>query len=412
MTTWIWRLVLPIAIVALLAIGPVRAADVTLDDPGTYLVEVSSGRTIKLGPRTQAAWSPDSKSVAVAETGAESATARLRLMPIPEGPVRTVTIGEQGDVNRLRWAPDGSKLAFTLTRMGRDAGPALMLADAATGTVRQIVRGSIGEITWTPDSQGITAITLEEDGGSIVTFGAANGDVREIVPDIKDANCKRGLAWSPDGAYLAFGGPGLREGCGDVGNWGVWTWHPASKTVRQLAQGPADAPQWLATGAVVAMMSEAKSDGVPPLSIVRLAPDGGDSGPVASDIPRMFPQPSRLFQVVGSSVMFPISTCEQGEAHLGSMGQRETARFTPEIVYAYSPVLAPDAKTLAYVSVGEQSLLVLAPVPQGETRVLARTSVGLQVGTPGPWDLGGDWSPDGTWIAAEVTSEQYKDCVE
>lgn len=411
MTTWIWRLVLPIAIVALLAIGPVRAADVTLDDPGTYLVEVSSGRTIKLGPRTQAAWSPDSKTVAVAETGAESATARLRLMPIPEGPVRTVTIGEQGDVNHLRWAPDGSKLAFTLTRMGRDAGPALMLADAATGTVRQIVRGSIGEITWTPDSQGITAITLEEDGGSIVTFSAANGDVREIVPDIKDANCQRGLAWSPDGAYLAFGGPGLREGCGDVGNWGVWTWHPGSKTVRQIFRGAADAPQWLATGAVVAIVSEPESDGVPPLSIGRFAPDGAASGPIAIDVPRMFPQPARLFQVVGTTVMFPISTCDQGEAHLWTVGQRESARFTAEDVFAYTPVLAPDAKSLAYISVGEPNQLLLAPIPQGAPKVVASTTAGLQVGTPGPWDVGGDWSPDGAWIAVEVTDQQYRDCI-
>jgi len=410
MQRWIWRTILPIALLALPVGGPARAADVTLDEPGTYLIEVSTGKTVKVGLHAQIAWSPDSRTVAVSEIGAE--TPRLQLVPVPDGPAQSLTIAEQGEINHLRWAPDGSRLAFTLTRTGRDPGPALMVADAASGSVKQLVRGSIGDITWTRDSTGITAITLEEGGGSIVTFDPATGDVREIVPDIKDAHCLRGLAWSPDGAYLAFGGPGFREGCGDAGNWGVWTWHPASKTVRQLAQGPADAPQWLATGAVVAMMSEAKSDGVPPLSIVRLAPDGGDSGPVASDIPRMFPQPSRLFQVVGSSVMFPISTCEQGEAHLGSMGQRETARFTPEIVYAYSPVLAPDAKTLAYVSVGEQSLLVLAPVPQGETRVLARTSVGLQVGTPGPWDLGGDWSPDGTWIAAEVTSEQYKDCVE
>jgi Tol biopolymer transport system component len=411
MQPWIWRVIVPIAILALPIVGTARAADVMLDDPGTYVIEVSSGKAVKVGRRAQVAWSPDSATVAVSEIGAESPTPRLKLVPVPEGPVRNVAITEQGEINHLRWAPDGSRLAFTLTRMGRDAGPSLMVADPATGAVKQLVQGSIGEIAWRPDSSGITAITLEESGGSIVTFDPANGEVREIVPDIKDANCQRGLAWSPDGAYLAFGGPGLREGCGDAGNWGVWTWHPSSNTVRQLFQGPADAPQWLGTGAVVAMLSAPESDGVPPLSIGRLSPDGAASGPVAFDIPRMFPQPSRLFQVVGNSVMFPISTCERGEAHLWTVGQRESARFTPEIVYAYSPALSPDAKSLAYVSVGEQSLLVLAPIPQGPTRVLVGTSVGLHVGTAGPWDAGGDWSPDGTWIAMEVTSEQDKDCV-
>lgn len=401
-----------VVVVGLPSGGPARAAEVTLDEPGTYVIEVSSGRTIKLGRRAQAAWSPDSKTVAVAEIAAESPTSRLRLVPVPEGPARPIAVPEPGEINHLRWAPDGSRLAFTLTRMGRDPGPALMVADPATGAVKELVRGSIGEIAWTPDSTGITAITLGEGGGSIVTFDAASGEDRQIVPDIKDANCQRGLAWSPDGAYLAFGGPGLREGCGDVGNWGVWTWHPASKTVRQLFQGAADAPQWLATGAVVAIVSEPEADGVPPLSIGRFAPDGQASGPIAFDVPRMFPQPSRLLQVVGDTVMFPISTCEQGEAHLWTLGQRESARFTPEIVYAYSPALAPDAQSLAFVSIGEKSLLVVAPVPRGPLRVLASTSAGLQVGTPGPWDVGGDWSPDGAWLAVEVTSEQYKDCVQ
>jgi hypothetical protein len=182
-------------------------------------------------------------------------------------------------------------------------------------------------------------------------------------------------------------------------------------TLRQIFQGAADAPQWLATGAVVAIVSEPESDGVPPLSIGRFAPDGSASGPVASDVPRMFPQPPRLFQVAGNTVMFPISTCEQGEAHLWTVGQRESARFTPEIVYAYRPTLAPDAKTLAYVQIGEPNQLVLAPVPSGTPRVLLSTSAGLQVGTAGPWDAGGDWSPDGKWIAVEVTDEQYRDCV-
>jgi len=41
---------------------------------------------------------------------------------------------------------------------------------------------------------------------------------------------------------------------------------------------------------------------VPPLSIGRFAPDGSAFGPVASDIPRMFPQPPRLFQVSDNTI--------------------------------------------------------------------------------------------------------------
>src|SRR5688572_2385289 len=185
------RLFMPIAIAIAVAVvglpsgGPAHAVEVTLDEPGTYLVEVSSGRTIKLGRRAQAAWSPDSKTVAIAEIAAESPTSRLRLVPVPDGAPRPITVPEAGEINHLRWAPDGSRVAFTLTRMGRDPGPALMVADPATGAVKELVRGSIGEIVWTPDSTGITAITLEEGGGSIVTFDAVSGEDRQIVPDIK-----------------------------------------------------------------------------------------------------------------------------------------------------------------------------------------------------------------------------------
>ncbi len=384
----------------------------TLDEPGTYLVEVASGRALRVGSGALVAWSPDSQVVAVADTGAESPMPRLRLVRVSDGESRDVSLAEQGEINHLRWSPDGTRIAFTLTRSGRDPGPALLVADRTSMAVKQLARGSIGELAWTPDSQGITAITLDEGGGSIVTFETGTGEVRETVPDARDASCQRGLAWSPDGAYLAYGGPGLREGCGDVGNWGVWTWEPASRTLRHLFHGAADAPQWLATGEVVAMVSEPREEGIPPLSIVRLPPGGEPARPIAHNVPRMFPQPPRLVQVVGSTVLFPISTCDQGEAYVWSPGRVDTVRQTPAGVYVYRPALAPDGRSLAYVSIGDRVELVLAPFVGDEPRVLATTSAGLQVGTAGPFDVGGDWSPDGQWIAVEVTGEQFRDCVD
>src|SRR5215212_2087388 len=397
-------------LVALVVSDLAHAADASLDEPGTYLIEASSGRLIHLGHGAMVAWAPDSKTVAVADSPIEVPIPRLRLIPVPDGEARDVTLGERGEINHLRWAPDGSMLAFTLTRTSRDPGPALMVADPATGTVRQLVRGSIGEIAWTPDSRGITAITLEEGGGSIVTFDPLSDEIRETVPDAKDPSCQRGLAWSPDGSMLAYGGPGLREGCGDVGNWGVWIWHPASRTTRQLFRGAADVPQWLADGDLTAIVSEPRADDIPPLSIVLLAPQGGEPRQIVKDVPRMFPQPPRLVQVVGNTILYPVSTCDLGEAYVWSPGRAERLRQTPEDVYAYRPSLAPDGRALVYVRVGEPNQLVLAPLGPGEPRVLASSSAGLQVGTAGPWDVGGDWSPDGRWIAVEATGEQFKDC--
>lgn len=410
--TWALSIVAASLLLLCLSVVPALAADaVTLDEPGTYLVEVATGRHVMIGSSALVAWAPDSQEAAVADVDNDSPLPRLRLVSLGNNTIREVTLTEHGEINLLRWSPDGSRVALTFTRTGPEPGPSLLVVDRATATVRQLVRGSIGELTWTPDSTGITAVTLDEAGGSIVTFDAVSGEVRETVTDVKDASCQRGLAWSPDGAYLAYGGPGLQEGCGDVGNWGVWSWHPASRTSRQLFHGAADAPQWLGNGDVVAFVSEPQSETIPPLSIVRMAPDGGAPSIIVRNVPRMSPQPPRLLQIVGDNLLFPISTCEQGEAYVWAAGGREAGRRTPPGAYAYRPALGPDGATLAYVHVAEPNELVVAVVGSPH-RVVAASKVGLQVGTAGPWDAGGDWSPDGKWLAVEVTSEQFKDCVE
>ncbi|MCC7367540.1 MAG: PD40 domain-containing protein [Chloroflexi bacterium] len=409
---WLLSLLTACLLVVGVGLGTARAADTaSLDEPGTYLVEVGTGRTVLIGHSALVVWSPDSQVAAVADVDNDSPMPRLRLVSLPDNTIREVTLSEPGEINLLRWSPDGTRVALTFARNGPDPGPSLLVADRASATVRQLVRGSIGELAWTPDSTGITAITLDEAGGSIVTFDAVSGEVRETVTDAKDASCQRGLAWSPDGAFLAFGGPGLHEGCGDVGNWGVWSWHPATRTLRQVFHGAADAPQWLGNGDIVAVVSEPQSESIPPLSIVRLSPESGAPSAIVRNVPRMFPQPPRLLQIVGDNLLFPISTCEQGEAYVWAAGGREAGRRTPAGVYAYRPTLAPDGSTLAYVRLGEHNELVVAVVGAAP-HVMVSSTVGLQVGTAGPWDAGGDWSPDGKWLAIEVTSEQFRDCVE
>jgi dipeptidyl aminopeptidase/acylaminoacyl peptidase len=392
--------------------SPALAADPSgLDEPGTYLIDIASGQTVRLGLNALVAWAPDSRVVAVADTFVGSATPRLRLVDVPDGSEHDIALPEQGEINLMRWSPDGSRVALTVTRMGRDPGPSLLVVDRATYSVRRLVRGNIGEVAWTPDSTGITTITLDDGGGSIVTFDAVSGEVREAVTEAKDASCQRGLAWSPDGAYLAYGGPGLREGCGDVGNWGVWSWHPASRTIRHLFHGAADAPQWLGSSEIVAVVSEPQSETIPPLSILRMTPDGGQTNVIVRNVPRMFPQPPRMVQIVGDNLLFPISTCDHGEAYVWAAGGREAGRRTPAHVYAYRPALGPDGRTLAYVRLAERNELVIA-TPGAEARVLGSTGAGLQLGTAGSWDAGDDWSPDGRWLAIEVTGEQFRDCVE
>lgn len=390
----------------------VAMAEDRLSEVGTYLIDLETGQRIRVGENALIAWSPDSALAAVSQNGGDPTRPPLRLIAVADGAEQNVAIPERADVNQMRWAPDGSRLAVTLSLIGSRLGPVMGVVDPKTGAFQQFATTNIGEIAWTPDSSGITTITMDDAGGSVVTIDAGTGEVREAIPEIKDASCQRGLTWSPDGRFLAFGGPGLREGCGDVGNWGVWTWEPATRTVRHLFRGASDAPLWLANGEIVAIVSEPRPDGVPPLSLFRFAPTGGEPRPIAGDIVRMFPQPPRLVQVVGSTVLYPVSTCDTGEAYIWSPARDAPARLTREDVYAYRPALSPGATSLAFVRIGQQSELVVAPVGGGEPRVPLTSAGGLELGTASPWGAGDDWSPDGRWLAIEVTGEQFRDCIE
>jgi hypothetical protein len=401
-----------VALVASLWFGGATAtADDGPSEPGTYLIEIGTGRTLRVGQAAVVAWSPDSKLVAVADSRPDKPDARLRLIEIPSGTEHVVNLAESGSINLLRWSPDGNRVAFTLTRNGRNPGPSLSVVTATDDSVQELSRGSVGEIAWTPDSRGITAIMVDDSGGSIVTLDAASGSTMQTIVVGHDASCQRGLAWSPDGTRLAYSGPGLHEGCGDAGNWGVWIWDQATRQSRHAFEGAADVPQWLANGQLVVMVREPRSDGIPPQALLRFSPGADDPTPIAADVPSMFPPPPRLVQVVGSTVLYPISTCEDGTAFVWAPGQDAPTQPIPTDTYAYRPALAPDAKELAYVRIGDDNSLIVAPVGDGEPRVIATAmGLGLQVGADGPWDAGGDWSPDGTWLAIEVTSEQFKDC--
>jgi dipeptidyl aminopeptidase/acylaminoacyl peptidase len=415
-------LVLALALLPASGVGAARAASIRADevpsDLGTYLVELASGRLIYLSEHALVAWAPDGNLLAVADTRGDPVEARLRLISMPPpasvAPAeRIVELADRGEINQLKWSPDGSRLAFTLSRFGRDAGPSLSVVDPTTAKARELVRSSVGEIAWRPDSKSISAITLGINAGSIVTLNAATGAVEQTVLDGSEALCQIGLAWSPDGKQLAYAGPGLREGCGDVGNWGLWTWEPATKTTRHLFTGASEQPRWLANGNLVAMVSMPRPERLPQLTLLRYEAVGSEPRPIADDIPRMFPQPARMVQTVGSTLMYAVSGCDEAAAYTWNPGQPSATRQTPSDTYAYGPALGSDGKQLAYIRVSDDaSDLVVAPLGGGEPRViLTSTELGLQVGTQGPWGAGGDWSPDGKWLAVELTSEQFRDCV-
>ena len=70
-------------------------------------------------------------------------------------------------IGNVRWAPDGTAFAFTLTG---ETSVSLWIADVATGKADEVVNGGLNGIfgtpySWTPDSTGIGYRSIPEDRG-------------------------------------------------------------------------------------------------------------------------------------------------------------------------------------------------------------------------------------------------------
>ena len=114
------------------------------------------------------------------------------------------------------WSPDGTKLAVVNSTSPEND---IAIADLAAGTTRTITGNSFstggatfGAPVWAPDGSKLAFVTVvfDEGSGGDATLNVENADGtgRLQLPALMDPalNATRELAWSPDGAWLAFDG--------------------------------------------------------------------------------------------------------------------------------------------------------------------------------------------------------------
>jgi tricorn protease len=146
----------------------------------------------------QLALSPDAKKVAFTVRGdifAASAkdggdAARVTTSPGPE--------------EQLAWAPDSRRLAYASER---DAAWHLYLYDFGTRTETQLTKGTANDVAprWSPDGRRIAFV---RGARSLEVLDVASGTEKQIVKDVSLSRPpfvdERGVAWSPDGRWLAY----------------------------------------------------------------------------------------------------------------------------------------------------------------------------------------------------------------
>ncbi len=202
-------------------------------------------------------WSPDGGQIAFV-SDRDKPGAQIYLLPADGGEAQKLTTLEEGGITELCWSPDGAQIAFAYratpeayrekakkereekgfsppVRVHRkltyrldafgyydDSFAQVWVVDAQSGAARQLTDApnTHHSLAWSPDSQTLAFIAnrrddndLSEQRDDLYKISVAAGDAKAEAGATSEPEQiaapdgpKVGLAWSPDGQWLAYAG--------------------------------------------------------------------------------------------------------------------------------------------------------------------------------------------------------------
>jgi Tol biopolymer transport system component len=163
-----------------------------------------------LGAGQVAAWSPNSKQMAIFENvgTASSSIYILKILDLETGMEKIVfstSIGNQ-EIFDLSWSPDNARLAFSLPPEKPDNGNNqrnIYMYNLETEELSPFTRSGDNYLpAWSPNGKQIAYLHKSSRTGlSSIIISQADDSCKVTVPGINDVG---DLAWSPEGSYLAY----------------------------------------------------------------------------------------------------------------------------------------------------------------------------------------------------------------
>ncbi len=359
------------------------------------------GRTVQVtrepGLEVDPAISPDGQLVAYASGAATNMQIFVR--QVTGGRTVQLTADARGNNRWPRWSPDGSRLAFQAMD-GVYVMPALGGAPRLVArTPRPLAGVSVG--SYTP----LAGLAWSPDGGRIVfggTFGVGTGELWIVGADGGEPTLlaappeSHSPAWSPDGTRIAVavGNPIFVFGMTYFANAGpssIWTVPVGGGAPRRLTDGGSQdgSPQWSVDGRHLFFVSDRGGN----RDVYRVAADG--SG-----------EPVRMTTGLDAQTI----TLSPDATHLAYARLQSSTNIWMLPVPSAGPVSADratpittGAQTIESVDVTRDGRwLVFDSDRSGNAEIYKLATAGgeaVQLTTDPAGDFSAVWSPDGTRIA-------------
>jgi Tol biopolymer transport system component len=130
-------------------------------------------------------WTADSRSIAVPASDMDGRQG-IFLIDARTGESSPLVLSQPREsVRGPAFSPDGKKFLYTRILSGPTTGPqsrrAIMERDLQTGMEKEIVRGNLSVVLFSPDGKYFTSVRTDNDVSSVLLFPANGGEPKELM---------------------------------------------------------------------------------------------------------------------------------------------------------------------------------------------------------------------------------------